>query len=233
MALFATTVLYSLACQPVPFDPTTKEPAHTEYRPPVVTAVQKDVRAKGAAGAQAKSQAALPWLRNYLETMRPKLAGLPVANLTTDELIDVVTWEWAHIGLQHNGPATTPASIPDDDRLLTNLNNGYIQNVCQRYVMGVEVSSQFTYQDSVLVSYLGFPPFADQTRPTMREANNMPLYLASNVYKKDSGNFVYGKVTYVMSARQLADVLLVLPWDSGCAIPSARAHVHMCMRAPR
>ena len=126
-------------------------------RPPQQTAAQAAVVAKQTAGAAAASAAAEPWVRSYIESMRPKLASLPCSNASTDELLAMLTWEFKHMALLHNGPLVNPAPVADDTNMVTTLTNGYLQNVAQRYVLGVEGASNFQGEMGLMQRYLGFP----------------------------------------------------------------------------
>jgi hypothetical protein len=78
-------------------------PALQHFRPPLQTAVQKsvyenNVGVNGAIAAQ-KSAEATPRLRDYIESIRSDLTGLPCANATVDELLSIVRWEYQRIAL--------------------------------------------------------------------------------------------------------------------------------------
>ena len=165
-----------------------------------------------------------------------------------DELIEIVAWEFRRFALLHNGPLGSTGT-GDDTRLVTNLNNGYVQvasgrwpltsrtsyvlrltshlsplapcpsqNVVQRYVMGVELTSSYENECGIMQEYLGWPkpkvvsqPTHTYTltwhaptliwrtptliwyiqvvaQPTLREANDNSLYIANNIYKVHAGN---------------------------------------------
>ena len=185
--------------KPLPV-PSGKTPALQQQRPPQQTPEQAAVVAKMTKGAAAASAAAEPWVRSYIESMRPKLAGLPCANATTDVLLAMLTWEFRHLALLHNGPLVNAAPVADDTNMVTTLTNGYLQSVAQRYVMGVEPLSNLQGEGHIMTTYLGFPPFQNPVRPTLREANRWNFYLANNMQKNNAGNFQYGEVTYVRMA---------------------------------
>ena len=46
-----------------------------------------------------------------------------------------------------------------------------------------------------------FKPFANPQQPTLREANDRVMYLATNWQKTDCGNFIYGEITCVQELR--------------------------------
>lgn len=89
-----------------------------------------------------------------------------------------------------------------------------MQNVAQRYLLGVESKKNLINEGSIMVEYLGCTPFAVEDQPTLREANSRIFYLANNLGKTDAGNFQYGEVTYVVNPSY-ADKMYVVPWDSG------------------
>lgn len=118
----------------------------------------------------------------------------------------------------HNGPLSAEAHTlgHDDTRLITNLDNGYIQNVVQRYVLGVEGFGAISYECGLMQNFLQFPKINLQ-QPTLREANDNSLYLANNMMKVASGNAPdgFGDVTYVLNTNRVRDFVLVVPFDSG------------------
>ena len=192
-------------------------PTLQAQRPPQQTAVQASVRAAAVKDAPARSAAAKPWVLNYLDTaVRPKIQNLWCANATAEELLDIVQWEFAHQAIIHNGPIAKgdPTQISDDTDLFTSLTNGYMQNVCQRYVLGVEATSNFVGEGGIMTHYMGYPPFKNPNHPTLREANDRVFYMASNWDKTDAGNFAYGKATYVANSIY-ADKFFVAPGDTG------------------
>ena len=109
----------------------------------------------------------------------------------------MLTWEFKRLPILHNGPLNTKEdpAISDDSDLTTTLSNGYLQNVCQRYVLGVEGKTNFENEGAISEKYMHYRPFENKERPTLREANDRVMYLATNLQKTDCGNFIYGKIT--------------------------------------
>ena len=197
--------------------PTGHFPTLQAQRPPQQTAVQAAVVAGNVKDAADKSAAAEPWVRTYLETtVRKGITNLWCANASTDELLEILKWEFAHQSILHNGPVDKgdPTQISDDTDLFTTLSNGYLQNVCQRYVLGVEASNNFVGESNIMVEYMNYPPFTNTTKPTLREANDRVVYLASNWRKTNAGNFEYGKATYVINPLY-QDKFFIAPGDTG------------------
>ena len=54
------------------------------------------------------------------------------------ELFALLEWEFKRLPLIHNAPLKDAAKINDDTKMMTTLTNGYLQNVAQRYLLGVE-----------------------------------------------------------------------------------------------
>ena len=165
--------------------------------------MQARVRAANVKDAATLSAAAEPKVLSLLDAalQSGQLKGLWVENLTSAALLDVLRWEYRHQSILHNGPLRRGATpdIDDDTDMVTTLTNGYMQNVLQRYVLGVEHTSNAMGEGAIMENYMGFPPFARPTHPTLREVNDRVFYLASNWQKVDAGNFQYGSVTYVVN----------------------------------
>lgn len=129
----------------------------------------------------------------------------------------MLSWEFARLPLIHNGPLddSDPAGCKDDTDLFTSLTNGYLQNVCQRFVLGVEADSNLEGEHEIMTGYMGLPKFSrGPGDPTLREANSCVLYVANNLRKADAGNFLYGSVTYAVNPIY-ADKFAVTAYDSG------------------
>eukprot|EP00935_MAST-01C_sp_MAST-1C-sp1_P001542 g1542.t1 len=131
-------------------------------------------------------------------TFRHAIQGLPMANASADTLINMLKWEFKRLPILHNGPLLPGGGeIADDSDLETTLSNGYLQNVCQRWLLGVEQKNNFEGEcNDIMVNYMHFRPFEKQDTPTLRETNNRVLYLANNLRKTNCGNFIYGEITY-------------------------------------
>lgn len=57
--------------------------------------------------------------------------------MNAQDLMNIIEWEFKHAPVIHNGAIrTTDQDVTDDADLFTTFTNGYIQNVCQRYLMG-------------------------------------------------------------------------------------------------
>ena len=83
-------------------------------------------------------------------------------------------------------------------------------------------------ESNIMSKYLGFPWYAPG-HITLRQANEKMLYLANNWDKKDSGNFQYGEVTYVVNPIY-ADKFFVAPFDTGKYAGSQCHIVDVCFR---
>ena len=91
--------------------PTGQTPGLQRFRPPLQTATQLATFQLNVRDAANFSAAAEPWLRETLEAARPSLKDLPCANATTDELVEIVRWEYQHLSLLHNGPLAAEGSL--------------------------------------------------------------------------------------------------------------------------
>jgi hypothetical protein len=182
--------------------PATRVPGKQRYRPPHQTAVQKTVRSGNVLGnvswgqnAKSLHAAAEPWVRHYLETqVRPNIKNLWCANSTTDELLAILSWEFRNQPVVHNGPwhADEPGQVGDDTSLNTSLENGYLQNIVHRYLLGMETKDHFRAEQYLMTQYMNFPLFKNVEHPTMREANDRVVYHATNWQKANCGNLCYG-----------------------------------------
>jgi hypothetical protein len=171
----------------------TSRPLSQPARPPQMTGVQYNTLANNLKTAKADSAAAKSWLLTHLDTVvRPKLqkdkfpAWVKDANAST--LLDALTWEFRHQTLLHNAPIYSKhALIQDDSDLNTTLRNGYLQNVCQRYLLGQENQANFVNEGNIMTQFMGYPSF--NKRPTLREVNDRVMYLSTNWQKSPGGNF--------------------------------------------
>ena len=204
----------------------TRVEAHTEmgadpllqpYRPPQQTPKQAGALQSLIAKAQSDHEAARPYMLSLMQSVvQPACAGLPCAGSTPAELLTMLDYEWTHDWIIHNAPAdeTDPAGIVDDTVLRTTLTNGYLQNVCQRYALGVENIRNYQGEYAIMREYMHIPAAKDVNDPTLRESNECILYLADNLWKRYAGNYIYGSITYVHNPSY-ADKFAVSPYDSG------------------
>ena len=163
--------------------PTGRNYLEQDARPPQQTSTQANVLQKNVRGAAAQSALAEAWLATHLDTVvRPGLTGLPCAAATAEELLAIVKWEFNHQQLIHNAPVQPgQAGIDDDTDLKTTLMNSYIQNVCQRYLLGEESKNNFEGESGIMEQYMAFPPFVDPAHPTLREAGRKPPLAIKNL----------------------------------------------------
>jgi hypothetical protein len=193
-------------------------------RPPQQTAEQYRVHQLNTKDSKVKSAAARRWLSTEVQAtaFRQKIANLPCANASTNDIIGMLSWEFKRLPILHNGPLNPGGgSIPDDSDLLTTLSNGYLQNVCERWLLGVEGKGNFEGEcNNIMTNFMHFAPFEKPDTPTLREVNNRVLYLANNLRKTHCGNFIYGEITYVINPAY-SDKFFIAPWDTG-----AKANTH-------
>jgi hypothetical protein len=189
-------------------------PLLTSFRPPEQTQGQNAVQKGMVANAKAASDAKAFELKTLFAAGRADMAGLPCENETDDTLLEILQYEFSRLPIIHNAPVTAKeAAVPDDTDLFTNLANGYMQSVPQRFVFGVEDIDNMFGESAVMSKYLGFPWYGEG-HISLRESNEKMVYLANNWEKKDCGNFQYGFVTYVINPIY-ADKFFVAPFDTG------------------
>jgi hypothetical protein len=91
--------------------------------------------------APTESAAAQGWLDSVIasQDFRTTIANLPMAKANVSVIVEMLQWEFKRLPILHNGPLLQGGgAIPDDSDLETTLSNGYLQNVCQRWLLGVE-----------------------------------------------------------------------------------------------
>ena len=158
--------------------------------------------------AASRSSSARTSVERLIEEALQQIADDPampteIKRMGVSELFALLEWEFKRLPLTHNAPLKDAAKINDDTKMMTTLTNGYLQNVAQRYLLGVESKKNLINEGSIMVEYLGCTPFAVEDQPTLREANSRIFYLANNLGKTDAGNFQYGEVTYVIHPSAL------------------------------
>ena len=111
----------------------------TKQRPPRQNVNQNAAVQQLLADAKSQSDAAKPQVIDAIEKIRSQLLS-PYNTYTSEQLLEMFSWEFKRLPIYHNGPLDaaeqTKSSITDDTVLNVTLKNGYIQNVCQRYVLG-------------------------------------------------------------------------------------------------
>ena len=92
--------------------------------------------------AKLRSAAAQQWVIDYLNssTTRSRLDPL-LAAMTPQQLLERLDWEMARLPIVHVAPVSDISAgempgLEDDTPLNVTLRNGYVQNVCHRYVFG-------------------------------------------------------------------------------------------------
>ena len=79
------------------------DPCLVQQRPPHQTQAQYRARAALLADAKAKSDAAKPALLQALNATRPQLFA-PFDTYSAETLLDMFSWEFRRLPIQHNGP---------------------------------------------------------------------------------------------------------------------------------
>ena len=199
------------------------DPLYTPHRPPQQTAVQATAMSALLAEARNLSEAAKPALLAAIEQTRPTLL-FPYNATSAEDLLQMLYWEFSRLPVMHNAPLTADEKgHGDDTALLTTMRNGYLQNVCQRYVLGAEGNG---LHNSIMVPWFKLPPWAKPDEPTLRETNDCFLYDSDAIDKRDAGYYLFGAVTYILNPRwarhapAAGDVprLVIVPADSGAYI---------------
>eukprot|EP01043_Picozoa_sp_COSAG02_P027027 COSAG02_NODE_1576_length_11868_cov_82.967117_1_plen_1282_part_00 len=200
-------------------------PLVQRFRPPQQTPAQATAHAKLETKAKIDSEAARAWVTSYLggSAVRKHLDA-SLQHYNGSQLLEMFEWEFQRLQLFHNAPIdgkrifvqTGKRCCPDDTPLNETLNNGYLQQPCQRYVMGGGQRSlqfyQHLYTDRYGLDY-GSCGFSENT--TLQQANNCMLFNANNLLKKSVGNFGFGGITYVLNTKVLRGRLIFEPADGG------------------
>lgn len=131
-----------------------------DSRPPEQTVIQAAVLDRNIESAVAQSAAAESWVQRYLDSVvRPDLSGLNCSTAPAEELMEMLKWEISHLQLIHNAPVFPgEAGIDDDTDLRTSLENGFLESVLHRYLLGEESKANALGESNIMTKYLGFPP---------------------------------------------------------------------------
>jgi hypothetical protein len=128
---------------------------------------------KMSEGARQRSDAARSTVLNMIREHRSdwqSSSDLPDAfkKMDDDEVLTALQWEFQRLPLIHNAPLENAAKINDDTKMMTTLTNGYLQNVAQRYLLGVESKANLLSEGAIMVKYLGCTPYKIEDQPTLR-----------------------------------------------------------------
>ena len=135
-----------------------------------------------------QSAASKSWVEDYLEGVRPSLDP-SLQSLSAAKLLEMFTWEFQRLPVFHNAPLDAydvdRIGINDDTPLNITLENGHIQQPCERYVLGgpEDLFTTIIYGDMFSAHFdLKVKHLCDLTS-TLRGANNCLLYNANNLLK--------------------------------------------------
>ena len=147
--------------------------------------------------AQQQSAAAQSWVIDHLgsPTTRARLDP-SLAVMTPEQLLERLDWEMARLPIIHNAPVSDISAgempgLQDDTPLNVTLRNGYLQNVCHRYVFGgsrppeSKLRAITNYANGVFHAHYHMPPYSDTV--TAREANECMIFCATNIRKQSIG----------------------------------------------
>ena len=192
-------------------------------RPPQQTTDQARAMQEIQSRAVRDSAAARAWVLSYFGSAKFRQnLDASLQHYSNEELLEMFTWEFQRLPLIHNTPIddwdVDRIGIGDDSPLNVTLDNGNLQQPCQRYVLGGPESLFPTIMyASMYVSdfFLNAAKLCDLTS-TLRESNNCMMYNANNLRKTSIGNTnQFGAITYVLNEQALAGRSFWEPVDGG------------------
>eukprot|EP01052_Picozoa_sp_SAG31_P034481 SAG31_NODE_4035_length_3645_cov_1.508460_2_plen_982_part_00 len=197
-------------------DPALRQPLRPPQQTPAQAAAMKKVYAEALLQSAAAKQYALNYMADILPSLDPTLQ-----HLSPDELLQMFTWQFQRLPVFHNAPLDSwdvdRIGINDDSPLNITLSNGYIQQPCEREVLGGPQNLEATimYGD-MYKSHFDLPVkhLCDLTA-TLQKANDCLLFNANNLRRASIGNYEYGGMTFVLDAAKLSGRMLVEPIDGG------------------
>jgi Cys-rich protein (TIGR01571 family) len=206
------------------------EPLRCAFRPPQETAVQSKAMEAIYETAATESAAARPWALSYMGSpaVRSRLHA-SLRHYSDEQLLQMFAWEFERLPIFHNAPldsfGETLGQVRDDTPLNVSLDNQYLQNTCQRYVLGGPESfwSVGLGYSSMFIDGFGLSPDTSAKNgqqcvftSSLRSSNDCLLYNANNLYKFSGGNNIdYGSVTYLLNRKTMRKRLLWEIWDGG------------------
>ena len=180
-------------CTPPPSsfdDPTLRQ----AFRPPQLTPMQRAAMEKIGATALRQSAEAEPWVLQYLEDIRPSLDP-SLQHLPSTKLLEMYRWEFQRLPVFHNAPLDAwdvdRIGINDDSPLNITLDNGHIQQPCERWVYGgpEDLFTTIMYGDMFWAHFdLQLGHLCDLTS-SLRGANDCLLFNANNLLHGSIGNY--------------------------------------------
>ena len=134
--------------------PAGHSPALQAQRPPQQTDEQAKLLKRVTSDAVGKSANARTAVGQLVQEALKEIANdqtvpAEIRRMGVDEMLDLLTWEFMRLPLTHNAPLKDAAAINDDTKMTTTLTNGYLQNVAQRYLLGVESKSNLIGESQV------------------------------------------------------------------------------------
>jgi hypothetical protein len=182
-------------------------------------------------GAIANSSKAKEWVLNQMgnDTLRSRLdPSIQKLKLTNEQLLERFAWEFERLPIMHNAPLNEldateipPIIAQDDTRLDVSLGNGFIQNPCQRFLVGESetLGSTRTYTSFFSRRFhmreTDYPTGYDATA-SLRNADNCMVFNANNLRKISLGNVnIYGGMTYVLNKDLMKSRFFYEAWDAG------------------
>jgi len=115
------------------------DPLRQRFRPPQKTPAQAAAMEEIETKAVKQSAAAKPWLLAYLGKVKSDLDP-SLQSLSSEQLLEMFTWEFQRLPILHNAPLdgwdVDRIGINDDSPLNISLENGHIQQPCERWLFG-------------------------------------------------------------------------------------------------
>eukprot|EP01062_Namystynia_karyoxenos_P006057 TRINITY_DN1211_c0_g1_i1.p1 TRINITY_DN1211_c0_g1~~TRINITY_DN1211_c0_g1_i1.p1 ORF type:complete len:492 (+),score=83.03 TRINITY_DN1211_c0_g1_i1:80-1477(+) len=202
--------------------------------PPRITEVQAATVARAEAAARHLSAAARPELLEFLgsppfkrqlEVFGPELAALSAEELLERFDREVPVHEIVHnIRSVHPGRPDVAAAL--DNTLATMEGFPYFFNPWQLQALNLFNASNNPDgpENFAETQIMGFPRFKNRTWPSFEEASDRVIYGASNLWRIDSGNPLFGDVTVVFNNTELIDNVIVNAMDTGLYILGCTNH---------
>ena len=195
--------------------------------PHLQTAIQREVMSLSAAAAANASAAATPVLLTFLDSdeIRSALRRCcsTVAYLPASDLLDRLRAEARSAELTHIMPADIDHEFADMDLDMFGNFSWYLNPWQTQLVRGVTYPRQHLSVATTSESWLttgpglsvdaeqtifGCPPFANDGKPTWDEASNRLIYVASNLWRIDTGSaLAFGTVTLIWKHSRVVDFI--------------------------
>eukprot|EP01062_Namystynia_karyoxenos_P006058 TRINITY_DN1211_c0_g2_i1.p1 TRINITY_DN1211_c0_g2~~TRINITY_DN1211_c0_g2_i1.p1 ORF type:complete len:493 (+),score=120.77 TRINITY_DN1211_c0_g2_i1:86-1480(+) len=201
--------------------------------PPKVTKVQAETVARADTAAMALSAAARPELLDFLGSAPVKrqleIFGPELASLSAEELLERFDREVPVHEIVHNIRSVlhnrTAAAVDDD--LETMEGYPYFFNGWQLQALHLVNNASGDPngpENFAETKIMGFPQFKNSTWPTFEEASDRVIYGASNFWRIDAGNPLFGDAAVVFNNTELFNNVVINAMDTGLYICACTNH---------